>query len=116
MSAVRESRVRAWAGGLARRRELVPSAPPLPVEGRLTRMIGLTLEATGCMAAVGDRCEIRTIEGAPVEAEVVGFGAERLYLMPTGDLQGLRAGARVIPRARAGQAAVGPRLLGRVVD
>jgi flagellum-specific ATP synthase len=113
---VRASRARSWAGGLARRKELVSAAPPLPVEGRLTRMIGLTLEATGCMAAVGDRCEIRTTDGTPVEAEVVGFGAERLYLMPTGDLQGLRSGARVVPRARAGQAAVGRRLLGRIID
>src|SRR5690606_11068819 len=80
------------------------------------RMIGLTLEAKGCMAAVGDRCELRTTDGTPVEAEVVGFGAERLYLMPTGDLQGLRSGARVVPRARAGQAAVGRRLLGRIFD
>ena len=106
MTAVRSSRARAWAGGLARRKELVARVSPLPVEGRLTRMIGLTLEATGCMAAVGDRCEIRTTEGAAVEAEVVGFGADRLYLMPTGDLQGLRSGARVVPRTRAGQAAV----------
>jgi len=116
MNPVRASRARSWASGLARRKELVPAAPPLPVEGRLTRMIGLTLEATGCMAAVGDRCEIRTTDGTPVEAEVVGFGAERLYLMPTGDLQGLRSGARVVPRARAGQAAVGRRLLGRIID
>ena len=116
MNPVRASHARSWAGGLARRRELASAAPPLPVEGRLTRMIGLTLEATGCMAAVGDRCEIRTTDGTPVEAEVVGFGAERLYLMPTGDLQGLRSGARVVPRARAGQAAVGRRLLGRIID
>jgi flagellum-specific ATP synthase len=116
VNSVRASHARAWAGGLARRKELAASAPPLPVEGRLTRMIGLTLEATGCMAAVGDRCEIRTTDGTPVEAEVVGFGAERLYLMPTGDLQGLRSGARVVPRARAGQAAVGRRLLGRIID
>ncbi len=116
MTAVRSSRARAWAGGLARRKELVATVLPLPVEGRLTRMIGLTLEATGCMAAVGDRCEIRTTEGAAVEAEVVGFGADRLYLMPTGDLQGLRSGARVVPRTRAGQAAVGRRLLGRIID
>ena len=109
-------RADAWADGLARRRALVPTTPPLPVEGRLTRMIGLTLEAAGCMAAVGDHCEIRTGDGPPIEAEVVGFGAERLYLMPTGDLQGLRPGARVIPRTRAGRAAVGQRLLGRVVD
>ena len=29
---------------------------PLVVEGKLTRMVGLTMEAVGCQAAVGGRC------------------------------------------------------------
>jgi flagellum-specific ATP synthase len=90
--------------------------PPLPVAGRLTRMVGLTLEAEGCQAAIGDRCEIISSDDSHVEAEVVGFAGERLYLMPTGDLHGMRADARVLPRTQAGTVRVGPRLLGRVVD
>ena len=31
---------------------------PITVEGRLTRMVGLTLEAVGFQASVGSRCEI----------------------------------------------------------
>jgi flagellum-specific ATP synthase len=38
----------------------VQALPPPPVEGVLTRMVGLTLEAVGCQAAVGDRCEAGT--------------------------------------------------------
>ena len=56
-------------------------------------------------------------DGAPVEAEVVGFAGERLLLMPTGDMHGLRAErARDPARSRRTRSPVGPRLLGRVID
>jgi len=79
-------------------------------------MIGLTLEATGCQAAVGDYCDVLRSNGTRIEAEVVGFSGDRLYLMPTGDLHGLEPNARVIPRQGAGTVRVGPQLLGRIVD
>ncbi len=90
--------------------------PPPPVEGCLTRMVGLALEAVGCQAAIGDSCDVTTTDGATIEAEVVGFSGERLYLMPTGDPHGLGPNARVVPRQRAGTVAVGPQLLGRIKD
>ncbi len=86
------------------------------VEGRLTRMVGLTLEAVGCPAAIGGRCLIVNPDNSRIEAEVVGFSGEKLYLMPIGDLQGLAPNARVIPTRRVCEAAVGPGLLGRVLD
>ncbi|MET0281660.1 MAG: flagellar protein export ATPase FliI [Steroidobacteraceae bacterium] len=104
-----------WQDQLARSLRTAQDLPPPPVEGQLTRMVGLTLEAIGCQAAVGDRCEVMTGTGS-IEAEVVGFSGDRLYLMPTGDLHGIRPGARVIPRPGAGHVRVGPELLGRVID
>jgi flagellum-specific ATP synthase len=98
---------------LARRLAAVP-APC--VEGRLTRMVGLTLEAVGVQAAIGDRCAVCTPQGARIDTEVVGFAGERLFLMPVGDLHGIEPAARVIPVRRAGAIAVGPELLGRIVD
>jgi flagellum-specific ATP synthase len=88
----------------------------LVVEGRLTRMVGLTLEAIGCRAAIGGQCDVVSSNGTHIEAEVVGFGEENLYLMPTGDIQGLEQGARVIPTGRVCEAVVGEHLLGRVID
>ncbi len=105
-----------WREQLERSIRIAEALPPPPVQGQLTRMVGLTLEATGCQAAVGDRCEVLTNDGATVEAEVVGFSGERLYLMPTGDVHGLKPNARVIPRPGAGFVRVGPELLGRVID
>lgn len=91
------------------------ASPPV-VEGRLTRMVGLTLEAMGCQAAVGDCCDIVNSRGERIAAEVVGFSGERLYLMPTGDVHGLEPNCRVIPTHRSGTVPVGPQLLGRIVD
>jgi flagellum-specific ATP synthase len=105
-----------WSASLARAAARLAVLPPPVVAGRLTRMVGLTLEATGCLAAVGDRCEIVTSDDQHVEAEVVGFAGERLYLMPTGDIHGMKPDARVLPHARAGTVPVGPKLLGRIVD
>ena len=105
-----------WSERLARRTRRIEQTPPPPVEGSLTRMVGLTLEATGCQASIGDYCDVITGDGARVESEVVGFAGDRLYLMPTGDIQGLGPSARVIPRQRAGTVRVGPQLLGRIVD
>lgn len=105
-----------WTHNLARSQERLKDVPPPVVAGRLTRMVGLTLEAAGCQAALGDRCEIVSSDNNQIEAEVVGFASDRLYLMPTGDVHGLKPNARVVPRSHAGTVRVGPKLLGRVVD
>ena len=79
-------------------------------------MVGMTLEAVGCEAAVGGRCLIDTAEGKQIEAEVVGFSGDKLFLMPTGDIRGIMPGARVIPTRSVSSVAVGDELLGRVLD
>jgi len=52
-------------------------------------MVGLTLEAVGCQAAIGELCNIELPNRHHIEAEVVGFSGDRLYLMPTGEIRGL---------------------------
>ncbi|WP_290633340.1 flagellar protein export ATPase FliI [Aquisalimonas sp.] len=90
---------------------------PRPVpSGVLRRMVGLTLEAEGCQAPVGARCLVSTPQGLEVEAEVVGFGNDSLYLMPTGDVHGLTPGATVTPQEGVYEATVGKSLLGRILD
>ncbi len=105
-----------WSERLERRKRRVQLTPPPPVEGSLSRMIGLTLEAVGCQASIGDYCDVIASDGSRVESEVVGFSADRLYLMPTSDAHGLGPSARVVPRQRAGTVRVGAQLLGRIVD
>lgn len=107
---------RDWAGRLGEYRHLAAEPIRLNVEGKLTRMVGLTLEAVGCQAAIGARCLVSTTGHEPVEAEVVGFGSEKLYLMPVGNIQGLMPNARVIPTEGVVELPVGESMLGRVID
>lgn len=95
---------------------LIPDSVSPEVTGRLTRMVGLTLEAVGCPMVVGERCLIAGRGLHPVEAEVVGFDGERMFLMPLTAIDGLKPGARVIPIGSAGQIPVGFNLLGRVIN
>ncbi len=109
---------------------------PYRLAGRLTRINGLVMEAAGLRLPLGSGCRIETPGGDTVEAEVVGFAGEKLYMMPTEDIYGLAPGAHVmplevppppprlgqpfLPRQRSADRAkhlpVGDQLLGRVVD
>ncbi|ABI71038.1 flagellar protein export ATPase FliI [Shewanella frigidimarina] len=90
--------------------------PLRPVaSGQLVRVVGLTLEATGCRAPVGSLCSIETMVGELV-AEVVGFDDKLLYLMPIEELRGVLPGARVKPLGEQSGLNVGLSLLGRVLD
>ena len=88
----------------------------LPVQGRLSTLRGLTLEAEGCKASIGSRCRIDTDNGGSIEARVVGFSGDRTLLMPAGAVDGLRSHARVRPIPGQIMAPAGDALLGRVVD
>src|SRR5471032_1002866 len=113
---------------------LVDFVEPMQVSGRVTRVAGLVMEAVGLRLAVGAACTVPLPNGGKVEAEVVGFDGERLFLMPQSDVEGIVPGTRVfpvepmIPRPgslshprrrpsdRARHLPVGPELLGRVLD
>lgn len=106
-----DSRLAALNGRLRESRAWSP-----PVVGKLVRVVGLTLEASGLRVPIGSYCRITTDEpGGAVDAEVVGFANDRLYLMPVGMVRGLRPGAKVMPLGRGGEVHVGRSLLGRVV-
>jgi flagellum-specific ATP synthase len=105
-----------WLDQLKFYSKKLTSPPELIVEGKLSRMVGLTLEAVGCRAAIGSRCRIETKSGSTIEAEVVGFSGTRVFLMPSGELHGLEPDCRVIPLGKNSLAKVGFGLLGRVLD
>lgn len=80
------------------------------------RLIGMTIEARGLEVAIGDNCQIILGEDASIEAEVVGFAGDSVFLMPLQPLEGLVAGSRVVPMGAARQVPVGIGLLGRVIN
>ncbi len=111
-----QRRIGALGESLGRFRRRAEQATQLTAEGRLVRMVGLTLEAEGLQLPVGGRCRVVSMAGAEVEAEVVGFSGERVYLMPVGSISGMTPSARVIPTQHSREVLVGEGLLGRVLD
>jgi len=83
--------------------------------GRVTEVIGLTVQAGGVRASIGELCVIGQ-SPYEVEAEVVGFSGEKLYLFPFAPLHGIAPGSPVRPLRRRLSVKVGHGLLGNVVD
>ncbi len=109
-------RSKQWARSLAEARERVAARNEIVVEGTLNRMVGMTLEAVGCEAAVGARCLVDAADGRQIEAEVVGFAGDKLFLMPTRESRALTPGARVMPPRGEGSLMAGEGRLGRGLD
>ncbi|TYO95484.1 flagellar protein export ATPase FliI [Desulfallas thermosapovorans] len=85
--------------------------------GKVTKVIGLTVEVKGVTAGVGEVCDIIVPgESEPVMAEVVGFQEDSSILMPLGELRGLYPGCLVVPRGESLTVKVGDELLGKVLD
>lgn len=89
---------------------------PLTVEGKLTRVVGLTLEAVGCTESIGSRVMVALNRRNAIEAEVVGFDEEKTYLMCVGSTHGIAPGARIIPTKKKARVPVSEDLLGRVLN
>lgn len=111
-----ENRNTIWCQRIQQIKSRLSLVEPVVVQGRISRMVGLTLEAIGCQAVVGARCMVHSEANEPIEAEVVGFAGEKLYLMPTGNIRGIHPDAAVIPTQQIYEARVGDALLGRVID
>ena len=136
MSTPPPSSLAVWQQFLANCTEAAGNTHPLMPAGHLTRINGLVMEAAGLKLPLGSSCRVLPPGGSPVEAEVVGFNGEKLFLMPSDDVYGLSPGAAVVAletpsppplvgkpppfRRRSVDKAklvpVGMGLLGRVVD
>ena len=130
-------RTRKFVSYLQDCQEAVTQANSWYITGKLTRVAGLVMEASGLRLPTGVNCRGFMQGGQQVEAEVVGFHGDHLYLMPATDVYGLAPGAIVEPyrlcnfdqprfgkpyqrkrrvEDRIRQVPVGPELLGRIVD
>ena len=91
-------------------------APEPQRSGTLVRLVGMRLETRGLMAPLGACCEIVGQLGHRVEAEVVGFNDDTLFLLPFTEPQGIGPGAQVRVLSHTSQVWLGPDLLGRIID
>ena len=91
-------------------------APEPQRSGTLVRLVGMRLETRGLMAPLGACCEVTGQFGHSVQAEVVGFNDETLYLLPFNEPHGIGPGAKVTVISNTAQVRLGPELLGRIID
>ena len=85
--------------------------------GKITEIIGLTIESDGPKSSIGDLCYIyNELDEEPTMAEVVGFRKDKILLMPLASPDGIRPGALVVNTGEAMKIGVGNQLIGRVLD
>src|SRR5579884_1047398 len=85
--------------------------------GSVLQVVGLTIEAEGIGARLGEVCKVYPRpDTRPIPAEVVGFRNNRVLLMPLGVMEGIKPGSEVRATGRSFTVPVGDELLGRVID
>ncbi|MCY2927538.1 MAG: EscN/YscN/HrcN family type III secretion system ATPase, partial [Planctomycetota bacterium] len=84
--------------------------------GRVVRVAGMTIESNGPPVGTGQLCEIRLADGRRVQAEVVGFHGPRRVLLPFEGIDGISPNDEVIASSSPRRVALGPKMLGRVLD
>ena len=90
---------------------------PYAVTGRVRKVVGTIIYAAVPDVQVGEIVELVTrATGARLFAECVGFLNEEALLSPIGETQGVSPRTEVRRTGRVQSVAVGPDLLGRVID
>ena len=85
-------------------------------QGFVVRVSGLTVESTGPAVGIGELCGIQIRDGRRVLAEVVGFQADRLILLPLEHIEGITPGDTVTARTTPRYITLGEDILGRVIN
>ena len=86
--------------------------------GKVTKVVGLTIESVGPDARLNDLCHIMLKDepGKYINAEVVGFKEKRIILMPFENVDGIGPGCIVENTNRTLSVKVGDELLGKTLD
>ena len=85
--------------------------------GRVSQVVGLTIESIGPDVSIGDLCLIRANKySAAIRAEVVGFKESHILLMPLGNMGGIGPGSIVEAQDEALSVRISDALLGRVLN
>ncbi|WP_370050581.1 FliI/YscN family ATPase [Mariprofundus sp. EBB-1] len=87
-----------------------------PVRGKVHKVLGPMLEATGLPSSIGHACKIHCSTGHSIEAEMIGFRGDYSLLMPVGSTRGIAPGDAITPLATTPSIEVSEHLLGRVLD
>jgi len=98
-------------------KEAVEQLNPMKIIGKVTQVIGLTVEVRGMNTFIGEICKVYLPgKKSYVSSEVVGFKNDTALLMPLGELKGIGPGCRVVPTGESLTVSVGTCLLGKILD
>ena len=85
--------------------------------GRVSKVVGLTIESDGPEVDIGELCVIHASRGKRIiRAETVGFKDNKTLMMPLGDMAGVGPGNLVEALNSPLKVGVGVNLTGRVLD
>lgn len=85
--------------------------------GRVSKVVGLTIESDGPEVNIGELCQLCTGgDRKIINAEVVGFRENKVLLMPLGEMSGIGPGNTVIATGEYMKVGVGKGLVGRILD
>jgi len=94
----------------------INSINPVRIDGRVSKITGLVIEASAKNGTVGDVCDILINPNNSIKAEIVGFRGDKVMLMPFGETVGVSPGSRVKLNPQALKIPTSDYLLGRVID
>jgi len=98
-------------------KETLQSMDSFRVNGKVTQVVGLTIESQGPEVKLGEICHIFSQQSSePMLAEVVGFRDNKVLLMPLGELTSIGPGCDVVATGRSLSVKVGPEILGMILD
>lgn len=98
-------------------RESVKSTDLFRYMGKIEKIVGMTIEASGPAAGIGDVCRIYSKDMSNfIKAEVVGFNKSNILLMPYTELEGIGPGSIVDNTGDKLNVRAGDELIGRIVD
>jgi len=95
---------------------IVESLSPVRIDGRVSQVVGLVIEAILPDGTLGELCEIHVKSGEVIRAEIVGFRGDKVLLMPLDETVGISPGNRISRCPLPLTVQVGPELLGRILD
>jgi len=100
---------------MSKYRDLLRGTKLTTLEGKISRVTGMMIEAVGLECSIGDVCEIH-IEGGTALAEVVGIADKVTYLMPYSEVDGIGYGCPVTTRGEKLTIKVSDELTGRTIN
>lgn len=84
--------------------------------GKISQVIGLTIESNGPSVSIGELCSVDSYNGKGILAEVVGFKDNKVLLMPLGEMEGIAPGSKVTAMNSTLMVGVGQGLKGKVLN